>query len=66
MTLKNDIYVAFLRKTEEKKLGIYKAVLGELKKEKAEKNKLDAIKIVIAGHQKIVDDLKQEELLDAI
>jgi len=66
MTLKNDVYVAFLRKMEEKKLGIYKAVLGELKKEKAEKNKIDAIKIVIVGHQKIVDDLKQEELLDAI
>ena len=66
MTLKNDEYVTFLRKREEETLGVYKAVLSELKKEKMDKNKIDAIKVVIAGHEEIVKNLKQEELLNAI
>jgi len=63
MTLKNDSWTTFLRKKEEEKLEVYKSVLKELKKDK---NKIDDIKIVIAGHQKIVDELKEQELLDAI
>ena len=59
-------YITFLRTREQEMLEIYKAVLVQMKKDKIHKNHRDAIKIIIKGHEQIITDLKEQEVLDAI
>ena len=59
-------YITFLRTKEEEMLEVYKSVLAEIKKDKVHKNHLDAIKIIIKGHEEIIRDLKEQELINAI